>query len=54
VIDHEPTMEERFVIHARIAKIVDEGGYRASRRRWILPVSKHWCRWCKMPRAAMR
>ena len=39
VIDHEPTMEERRE-HARIAKIVDEGGYRASRTAMDLPVSK--------------
>jgi acetylornithine deacetylase/succinyl-diaminopimelate desuccinylase-like protein len=39
VIDHEPTMDERRD-HARIAKIVDEGGYRASRTAMDLPVSK--------------
>ena len=39
VIDHEPTMEERRE-HARIAKIVNEGGYRASRTAMDLPVSK--------------
>ena len=39
VVDHEPTMEERRG-HARIAKIVDEGGYRASRTAMDLPVSK--------------
>ena len=39
VIDHEPTMEERRE-HAQIAKIVDEGGYRASRTAMDLPVSK--------------
>jgi acetylornithine deacetylase/succinyl-diaminopimelate desuccinylase-like protein len=39
VIDHEPTMDERRE-HARIAKIVDEGGYRASRTAMDLPVSK--------------
>jgi acetylornithine deacetylase/succinyl-diaminopimelate desuccinylase-like protein len=39
VIDHEPTMEERRE-HPRIAKIVDEGGYRASRTAMDLPVSK--------------
>jgi acetylornithine deacetylase/succinyl-diaminopimelate desuccinylase-like protein len=39
VIDHEPTMEERRA-HARIAKIVNEGGYRASRTAMDLPVSK--------------
>ena len=38
VIDHEPTMEERRE-HARIAKIVDEGGYRATRTAMDLPVS---------------
>src|SRR5258707_2566790 len=39
VIDHEPTMDERRE-HARIAKIVNEGGYRASRTAMDLPVSK--------------
>src|SRR5712692_8946183 len=39
VIDHEPTMEERHV-HARIAKIIYEGGYRASRTPMGLPMSK--------------
>jgi acetylornithine deacetylase/succinyl-diaminopimelate desuccinylase-like protein len=39
VIDHEPTMDERRE-HTRIAKIVDEGGYRASRTAMDLPVSK--------------
>jgi acetylornithine deacetylase/succinyl-diaminopimelate desuccinylase-like protein len=39
VVDHEPTMEERRE-HARIAKIVNEGGYRASRTAMDLPVSK--------------
>ncbi len=39
VLDHEPTMEERRE-HARIARIIDEGGYRASRTAMDLPVSK--------------
>ncbi len=39
VIDHEPTMEERRT-HARIAKVVYEGGYRASRTPMDLPMSK--------------
>jgi acetylornithine deacetylase/succinyl-diaminopimelate desuccinylase-like protein len=39
VIDHEPSIDERRE-HARIAKIVDEGGYRASRTAMDLPVSK--------------
>jgi len=39
VIDHEPSMEERRV-HARIAKVVDEGGYRASRTPMDLALSK--------------
>ena len=39
VVDHEPTMDERRA-HAQIAKIVDEGGYRASRTAMDLPVSK--------------
>src|SRR4029077_9310976 len=39
VIDHEPSMEERRA-HALIAKVVDQGGYRASRTAMDLPVSK--------------
>jgi len=39
VIDHEPTMEERRT-HERIAKVVYEGGYRASRTPMDLPMSK--------------
>ncbi len=39
VIDHEPTMEERRA-HARIAKVIYEGGYRASRTPMDLPMSK--------------
>jgi acetylornithine deacetylase/succinyl-diaminopimelate desuccinylase-like protein len=39
VVDHEPTMEERRS-HARIAKVIDEGGYRASRTPMDLPMSK--------------
>jgi acetylornithine deacetylase/succinyl-diaminopimelate desuccinylase-like protein len=39
VVDHDPTMEERRA-HARIAKIIDEGGYRASRTAMDLPASK--------------
>jgi acetylornithine deacetylase/succinyl-diaminopimelate desuccinylase-like protein len=39
VIDREPTMEERRE-HARIAKIINEGGYRAHRTAMDLPVSK--------------
>jgi len=39
VIDHEPTVEERRA-HARIAKIIYEGGYRASRTPMDLPMSK--------------
>jgi acetylornithine deacetylase/succinyl-diaminopimelate desuccinylase-like protein len=39
VIDHEPTMEERRT-HARIAKMIYEGGYRASRTAMDLPVSQ--------------
>ncbi len=38
-IDHEPTMEERRA-HARIAKVIYEGGYRASRTAMDLPVSQ--------------
>ena len=39
VTDREPTMEERRT-HALIAKVIDEGGYRASRTPMDLPVSK--------------
>jgi acetylornithine deacetylase/succinyl-diaminopimelate desuccinylase-like protein len=39
VIDREPTMEERRK-HALIAKVIDQGGYRASRTAMDLPVSK--------------
>jgi acetylornithine deacetylase/succinyl-diaminopimelate desuccinylase-like protein len=39
VTDHEPTMEERRA-HARIAKVIYEGGYRASRTPMDLPMSK--------------
>ncbi len=39
VMDHEPSMEERRT-HALIAKVVDQGGYRASRTAMDLPVSK--------------
>jgi acetylornithine deacetylase/succinyl-diaminopimelate desuccinylase-like protein len=39
VIDGEPTMEERRE-HPRIAKIINEGGYRAPRTPMDLPVSK--------------
>jgi acetylornithine deacetylase/succinyl-diaminopimelate desuccinylase-like protein len=39
VIDHEPSMDERRT-HALIAKVVDQGGYRASRTAMDFPVSK--------------
>jgi acetylornithine deacetylase/succinyl-diaminopimelate desuccinylase-like protein len=39
VMDREPTMEERRT-HALIAKVIDQGGYRASRTAMDLPVSK--------------
>ena len=39
VIDREPTMEERRG-HALIAKVINQGGYRASRTAMDLPVSK--------------
>ena len=39
VVDREPTMEERRE-HARIAKVINEGGYRAHRTAMDLPVSK--------------
>jgi acetylornithine deacetylase/succinyl-diaminopimelate desuccinylase-like protein len=39
LIDHDPTLDERRE-HARIVKVIDQGGYRASRTRMDLPVSK--------------
>jgi len=39
VVDREPTMDERRA-HALIAKVMDQGGYRASRTAMDLPVSK--------------
>jgi acetylornithine deacetylase/succinyl-diaminopimelate desuccinylase-like protein len=39
VVDHEPSLEERRG-HARIAKVSDQGGYRASRTAMDLAVSK--------------
>ena len=39
VMDREPTMEERRA-HARIAKVIYEGGYRATRTPMDLPMSK--------------
>ena len=39
VVDHDPSLDERRE-HARIVKVIDEGGYRASRTRMDLPVSK--------------
>jgi acetylornithine deacetylase/succinyl-diaminopimelate desuccinylase-like protein len=39
VVDREPTMEERRA-HALIAKVINEGGYRASRTPMDLPASK--------------
>jgi acetylornithine deacetylase/succinyl-diaminopimelate desuccinylase-like protein len=39
VIDHEPTLDERRE-HALIAKVINKGGYRASRTRMDLPASR--------------
>jgi acetylornithine deacetylase/succinyl-diaminopimelate desuccinylase-like protein len=39
VVEHEPTLDERRA-HARIAKVIYEGGYRASRTAMDLAVSK--------------
>ncbi|GAC1641061.1 MAG: M20/M25/M40 family metallo-hydrolase [Candidatus Acidiferrum sp.] len=39
VVDREPTMDERRS-HEKIAKVIEQGGYRASRTRMDLPVSK--------------
>src|SRR4029077_3003286 len=38
VLDHEPTMAERRT-HALLAKVIDQGGYRASRTAMDLPAS---------------
>jgi len=39
VVDREPTMDERRA-HDKVAKVIEQGGYRASRTRMDLPVSK--------------
>ena len=39
LVDHDPTIDERRA-HTLIAKIINEGGYRASRTRMDLPASK--------------
>jgi acetylornithine deacetylase/succinyl-diaminopimelate desuccinylase-like protein len=39
IVDHDPTLDERRE-HSSIAKLIDEGGYRASRTRMDLPASK--------------
>ena len=39
VVDREPTIEERRA-NAKVAKVIEQGGYRASRTRMDLPVSK--------------
>ncbi len=39
VVDREPTMEERRA-HALVAKVIEQGGYRASRTSMDLPVSR--------------
>jgi acetylornithine deacetylase/succinyl-diaminopimelate desuccinylase-like protein len=39
IVDHDPTLEERRE-HIRIIKVIDRGGYRASRTRMDLPASK--------------
>ena len=39
IVDHEPTADD-CRDHPRIAKIIEQGGYRASRTRMDLPVSK--------------
>jgi acetylornithine deacetylase/succinyl-diaminopimelate desuccinylase-like protein len=38
VVDHEPTIDERRT-HALVAKVIDQGGYRASRTAMDLPAS---------------
>jgi acetylornithine deacetylase/succinyl-diaminopimelate desuccinylase-like protein len=39
VVDREPTMDQRRS-HDKVAKVIEQGGYRASRTRMDLPVSK--------------
>jgi len=39
VVDREPTMDERRA-HDKVAKVIEQGGYRASRTQMDLPVSK--------------
>ena len=39
IVDHDPTLEERRE-HVRIIKVIDRGGYRASRTRMDLPAAK--------------
>ena len=39
VVDREPTLDERRT-HEKVAKVIEQGGYRASRTRMDLPVSK--------------
>ncbi len=39
IVDREPTLDERRA-HALVAKVIDQGGYRASRTRMDLPASK--------------
>ena len=39
VVDREPTLDERRA-HEKVAKVIEQGGYRASRTRMDLPVSK--------------
>ena len=39
IVDHEATLDERRE-HPMIAKLIDQGGYRASRTRMDLPVSQ--------------
>jgi acetylornithine deacetylase/succinyl-diaminopimelate desuccinylase-like protein len=39
IVDHDPTLEERSE-HVRIIKVIDRGGYPASRTRMDLPASK--------------
>jgi acetylornithine deacetylase/succinyl-diaminopimelate desuccinylase-like protein len=39
VVDREPTIEERRA-HPKVAKVIEQGGYRASRTPMDLPVSK--------------
>jgi len=43
---HEPSLDERRE-HALVAKVINEGGYRASRTAHGLPASRPWSASCR-------